>query len=101
MTDLFSEGLVSLSEASRWPEWPHRRHGKSVHISTLIRWAQHGISGVRLETIRCGQTLCTTRPAAQRFLYRLTESTGVGPAPEPPRAIGEIQADAILDSEKV
>lgn len=99
MADLFSEGLVSLAEATKWREWPRRRAGKRPHISCLLRWVKDGSHGVHLEAVKCGGTLCTSKPAVGRFLKRLSELDGL---PSPPRSKGpdraEIEADAILDA---
>src|SRR5947209_6896190 len=60
---LFDEGLISLTYAAKLPGWPNRRAGEKPHVSTLIRWALRGVGGVKLETMRCGRTLCTSKPA--------------------------------------
>lgn len=53
---------------------PKTRRGRSPHVSTIFRWAQRGLKGVRLETISIGGVRCTTREALQRFFARLTEN---------------------------
>ena len=68
--DLLRENLVTLSEAAR--ALPSRRKGKSVHPSTLHRWALRGVGGHRLETVRIGGTAYTSREALERFAERLT-----------------------------
>lgn len=98
MSDLFSEGLASLAEATKWKEWPRRRAGKRPHISCLIRWVKDGVRGVKLEATKCGVTLCTSKPAVGRFLQRLSELDGL-PTPKPSNpAKAEIEADAILEA---
>jgi hypothetical protein len=57
---------------------PARRGDRPVHSSCLFRWAKHGLRGVRLETIRVGGTLCTSREALERFFARLAELDGRG-----------------------
>jgi hypothetical protein len=52
---------------------PSRRKGRPVHASCLFRWAKYGLRGVKLETIRIGGTLCTSRQALERFFARLAE----------------------------
>lgn len=44
------------------------------HVSTLIRWWQRGVRGVRLETILVGGRRYTSIEAVQRFITRLSES---------------------------
>ena len=72
MIDIAHEQLFSLTEAVRCLPLPRRRKGARPHVSTLYRWAQRGCRGVRLETIRCGGTLCTSVEALQRFFDRLS-----------------------------
>jgi len=62
MPILVSEEVLALSAASR--EIPGR-----PHPSTLFRWATgEGCNGVKLEVIRVGRRLFTSREAIQRFL---------------------------------
>jgi hypothetical protein len=68
--DISNETLVTLTEATH--HLPPRRKGKRPAVSTLFRWAQRGIRGVRLETLQVGGTKCTSLEALQRFFDRLT-----------------------------
>ena len=87
MIDLASEKVLTLNDATQ--HLPRRRGGKRPHISTLIRWSERGVRGIRLEVIRVGGTLCTSLEALQRFCDRLT--TGVdAPAPTTRRRRREI-----------
>jgi len=52
---------------------------KRPHFSTLYRWALKGFRGVRLETIRIGGTLCTSKEALQRFADHLVLTGAVEP----------------------
>ena len=62
--DLLTEDLLSLPEARlEVPGTPH--------VSTLHRWRLRGIGGVRLETIRIGGRILTSRQSLARFLTRL------------------------------
>jgi hypothetical protein len=70
--DIADEQLISLSEAAKLRSLPRRRGGRRPHISTLFRWASRGIGGVRLPTLRCGGTLCTSIQAMQWFFEQLT-----------------------------
>jgi hypothetical protein len=65
---LAEETVYPLTEI---PEHLPRRRGKKVHKSTVFRW-RNGLRGVRLETIRCGGTLCTSLQAVQRFFDALS-----------------------------
>lgn len=67
--DLKTETVLSLRDAADF--LPRRRRGKRPYFSTLYRWALKGFRGVRLETIRIGGTLCTSKEALQRFADRL------------------------------
>lgn len=58
------ESLVPLREA---PKLLPTRNGKRLHISTLFRWVQRGVDGVKLEVLRIGGTTYTSREALQRF----------------------------------
>lgn len=70
--DLASETLESLTDLVRWDRIPRRRGGKKLHVSTLFRWASRGCRGVKLETVRVGGTLCSSRDALARFFERLS-----------------------------
>jgi hypothetical protein len=68
--NLSQEMIVTLSRAGQYI--PVLRGRKRPHSATLYRWAQRGLRGVRLETIRIGGTLCTSAEAIQRFCDRLS-----------------------------
>ena len=53
--------------------------GRSIHPSTLWRWARHGVRGHRLETRRLGARLVTSLEAIDRFTLVLAE---LGPHPK-------------------
>jgi hypothetical protein len=78
MIDITTEKIITLPEAAAM--LPARRGGRKVHVSTLFRWAQKGSRGVRLEVVRIGSALHTSKEAMQRFCDRLTE---VNPVPVP------------------
>lgn len=65
MIDVANENLIGLSEVPKL--LPKRSNGKRIHISAIYRWAQKGIRGIRLETLRLGGTTYTSREAIQRF----------------------------------
>lgn len=71
MIDLVNEDVITLADATKY--LPKRRRGKRPHPTTIFRWAQCGVKGIRLETIRVGGTLCTSTEALQRFCERCTD----------------------------
>lgn len=69
MIDLLNEHLLPLKDiANVLP----RRKGKKISFSTIWRWAERGLRGVKLETIRCGGTLYTSTEALHKFAEALT-----------------------------
>lgn len=56
---LLTEDLVSLGEVAR---------ELGIHCSGPYRWLHRGVRGVRLESIRIGGKLLTSRQAVSRFL---------------------------------
>ncbi len=80
MIDLAAETLLTISQAARIR--PPARGGRPTHSSTIYRWITRGIRGCKLEAIRLGGTLYTSREAMQRFADRLTglpAQPGTGP----------------------
>jgi len=71
-----TEQLMSLHDAANL--FPKRRRGKKPAFSTIWRWAMRGVNGARLETVRVGSTLCTTRAAVERFIEAQSERPGEG-----------------------
>lgn len=62
------EEILSLSEAaSKLP----RINGRRPHTSTLWRWCRKGCRGTRLEYVRVGSKIATSREALDRFFYAL------------------------------
>ena len=107
MIDLSQEDLLSLSEACA--SLP-RIDGKRPHISTVWRWCRKGIHGVRLEHVRLGHRICTSREALSRFANALAEadvaSSGSSstkspmlrsPTPKKTRARAIAEAEASLE----
>ena len=72
MIDISTEAVVTLTAATH--HLPRRRGGKRCAVSTVYRWAQRGVRGVRLETIQVGGTKCTSLQALQRFCDRLSSA---------------------------
>lgn len=72
---MFNEKLVSLTEAVKLlPPVDGRR----LHVSSLWRWAQKGVQGVRLETRRIGRRIVTSAEALERFTEKLAEVSPAG-----------------------
>jgi hypothetical protein len=44
------------------------------HLSTLHRWAERGVGGIKLPTIRVGRRRFTTQGDIDRFLAELNKS---------------------------
>ncbi|MCH8342479.1 MAG: DUF1580 domain-containing protein [Planctomycetes bacterium] len=69
--DLACEELLSLTDATKaLPPID----GKRPCSSTIWRWCRRGVRGVRLEYVRLGHRVCTTREALGRFAQRLAEA---------------------------
>lgn len=65
-----------LSELFPIADVPHRlpkRNSKKLNSSTVWRWCIDGVQGVRLEHVRCGRQMCTSKEALDRFFARLTQ----------------------------
>lgn len=81
MIDLEHEKPVLLSKSGRVinPSNP-------PHTSSIWRWASSGVrGGIRLETVRVGGRVYTSREAIFRFIARLNAPRDCRPAqPEPP-----------------
>ena len=102
MIDISTEAVVTLTEAAR--HLPRRRKGKRPAVSTIYRWAQPGVRGIRLETLQVGGTKCTSIEALQRSCERLTRANGSQPdAPRSParRRRAAEQAEQQLEREGV
>jgi Protein of unknown function (DUF1580) len=82
------EDLLTLIDAAEL--LPRLRKGQPVHVSTLYRWISRGQKGVRLEALKIGRTLVTSREALQRFFERLSEAEGYA-APVPVRTTNQAE----------
>jgi hypothetical protein len=76
------ETLLTLAQAARLR--PPGRQGRPTHPSTIYRWISRGVRGCKLEAIRLGGTLYTSREALQRFAERLTGAAGPPATPTNP-----------------
>src|SRR5262245_4075347 len=72
-----SEQLLTLSAAAREIPGPS---GRGLHVSTLWRWMQRGVRGIRLETVMIGGIRYTSREALERFIAATTAAAD-GTAP--------------------
>lgn len=67
-TSLAREHLLSFSDAVQ--SLP-TVSGRRLAPSTLYRWARNGIGGIRLEYLRIGRCMVTSREALDRFFANL------------------------------
>jgi hypothetical protein len=81
MIQIATETVFPLSRTGE--HVPLGRNGKKLHPATAFRWAQHGLRGVKLETIRVGGTTCTSVEALQRFFDHLSAPPAQAVAPRP------------------
>jgi hypothetical protein len=89
--DLTKEAAIPLAAAC--PLLPPGRNGRRVHFSTLWRWALKGVKSptgeiVKLETLRLGSRLVTSREAVQRFALALSRHLAERPPAPAPRTPG-------------
>ncbi len=73
---LQSEELMSLTDVTR--NLP-KIGGKRLRHATVSRWCRKGCLGVRLEHVRIGGRVCTSREAVARFIERMTAAGVLGP----------------------
>ena len=69
--DATTENLLGLSEAAKLLP---RINGRKVATSTLWRWCRKGLRGVRLEYLRMGRDIVTSRQALGRFFRELADT---------------------------
>ena len=74
------EELLSLTEATKVMP---KVNGKRPAVSTLWRWCRRGLNGVRLEYLRIGRNIVTSREALDRFFAALAAADA--PLAERPR----------------
>lgn len=68
MIDFHSEELIPLSAVPKLKAFASLRQGRRLSLSTVWRWANYGIGGRKLETIKLGGQRCTSMAALQRFV---------------------------------
>ncbi|MHB9081060.1 MAG: DUF1580 domain-containing protein [Pirellulaceae bacterium] len=68
MVDAFHDTLLSITQTA------HQAPGRP-HISTVWRWINRGVRGVKLETVMIGGRRFTSREALDRFYAATTAAT--------------------------
>src|SRR5262245_46620606 len=84
--NLTTETTIRIQEAARIAGTG--RHGKPIHVSTVLLWILRGVPGprgerIRLEAMRLGGHWITSREALQRWAERLTPALDGEPVPLP------------------
>ncbi len=81
--DLLTEDVISLAAAGKL--FPGSRGAHRVNPSTVYRWTIQGVSTptgvVRLESLRAGSRVFTTKQAIERFVTALSAPTEPTVAP--------------------
>ena len=62
--DTFTDSLLSLDDAAKHCE---KISGTQRNRAVLVRWANRGVAGVRLEIIQIGKKLYTSQSALNEF----------------------------------
>lgn len=81
--DPSKETPIALVDACKLPML-----GKPRHETTLRYWANFGIRGIRLDTVRVGGTICTSEAALKRFIAALSTNPITGERREPRVRVG-------------
>jgi hypothetical protein len=66
--------LIRLADVPK-VKWLPIRNEKRVSLATVHRWAQRGLRGVKLRTLRAGGALFTTECWLLQFFEALSEPT--------------------------
>lgn len=69
---ILSEDVLTISDARRELS---QITGKRPDKSSMARWIHRGVGGTRLEAVRIGSQLITSRQAVNRFIVARTEKT--------------------------
>ena len=72
MIDTTLEKVFPYKEAMK--RIPGRQEGTKINITTIHRWANHGVYGVKLETLSVGAIRMTSAEALQRFFEAVSEA---------------------------
>ena len=69
--DTFREKVISIEDAAKHVS---KLTKKKRNRSLILRWANQGVAGVRLETIRIGSDIYTSREALNEFMNASREA---------------------------
>lgn len=72
VSKILTEDVLTLSEARAEL---HRTTRRRPDKATLTRWIHRGAGGTRLEAVRIGTQLLTSKQALTRFIQARTESS--------------------------
>jgi hypothetical protein len=98
--DIHDDQLLTPAQAASLR--PSGRRGRPTHPSTIYRWMKFGVRGVRLDSVRIGGSLYTSREAFQRFADQLTNpipvpSSSSVPASKRRDRLSRMRAGSLLD----
>ena len=79
MIDIGNEELTPIRQVPA--RLPPRANGKQVHVTTVSRWINHSVRGVKLESLKVGGTTYTSAEALQRFAEGLSHPTTLSTPP--------------------
>ena len=68
---VMTESMLSLAEARKEL---HEVTGRRPDKATLTRWIHKGVGGVKLEAVRLGYQIFTSRQAITRFIEARTKT---------------------------
>lgn len=95
------EELIPIGQARQFVP-PSSRTGKPVHPSVIFRWIKYGLKAadgtvVKLDGMKCGSSLCTSREAIERFFQELSARAGLihQPIRQPARHRAKISAQLV------
>jgi len=77
--DMSEETLIPVAEVPQ--KLPPRPSGKNVHVTSVYCWINHGVRGVKLESLKVGGTTYTSTEALQRFAERLSHPRNASTPP--------------------
>ena len=69
--DMKTEELITLADATHVLP---RLNGRRLHSSTIWRWAVKGVGSVKLDYLKIGGRIVTSREALNRFSSALADS---------------------------